>query len=121
LPNFLREALKAKEWEILGALGFNVSFPTTLLFLERLLYKNFQDDASDGFKEIKQYSVHILKMCLFHPPFLDIRPIILALSVLVYAIRSFFCRIAEQKCTSEKILHEISSQENTVVITQRRD
>ena len=49
---------------IVDVMKFNITFPTTYKFLNRILYKNFKYDSSQTLKKLKDYSIMILKMCL---------------------------------------------------------
>jgi len=67
---FGTEEIKAKEWEVLGTLDFNVNICTHLDYLDRLIFKNFHDDCGNILKTIKDTSIYILKMCVHDYRFL---------------------------------------------------
>eukprot|EP01015_Nassula_variabilis_P007475 TRINITY_DN1571_c0_g1_i10.p1 TRINITY_DN1571_c0_g1~~TRINITY_DN1571_c0_g1_i10.p1 ORF type:complete len:211 (+),score=26.30 TRINITY_DN1571_c0_g1_i10:66-698(+) len=81
---FTAEQIKEKEWEILGALNYNVAFPTAFQLFEKIMYKNFQQDNTDGYSEIKSSAIYLLKMLYLDVKFLNIQPYVIATSVLCY-------------------------------------
>ena len=110
-----REEIKVKEWELLTTLNFNVNIMTHLEYLDRLIYKNFQEDNNNTLKIIKDTSIYILKMCLHDYKFLNYKPKTLALAALLYCIKCYFYSLqADPK--KPVIPAEMASQENILVI-----
>jgi len=112
---FTAEDIKEKEWEILKALDYNVSFPTVLNYLERLIYKNFHEDSCNMLKNIKDAAIHILRMCLHDYNIINFPPLTLALAVLCYCIKCYFYSLTEENNKYGNPIN-LSEQENALVI-----
>lgn len=112
---FSAEDIKTVEWEILIALDYNVSFPTVLTYLERLIYKNFHEDSNNMLKNIKDAAIQILKMCMHDAPFMDYSPLTLALAVLCYCIKCYFFSLSEENSKNGNPI-DLKTQESCLVI-----
>eukprot|EP01015_Nassula_variabilis_P007478 TRINITY_DN1571_c0_g1_i6.p1 TRINITY_DN1571_c0_g1~~TRINITY_DN1571_c0_g1_i6.p1 ORF type:complete len:275 (+),score=22.91 TRINITY_DN1571_c0_g1_i6:66-890(+) len=112
---FTAEQIKEKEWEILGALNYNVAFPTAFQLFEKIMYKNFQQDNTDGYSEIKSSAIYLLKMLYLDVKFLNIQPYVIATSVLCYTIKTYFFGIIEQLSQNNRQRQVIAEQENILL------
>lgn len=90
---FPMDSIKEKETEILSVLKFNITFPTTLKLLNRILYKNFYANSSQTLYKVKENSFLILKMCLHDEKLCLFKPIVLAVGVVIYSLKSVFLEI----------------------------
>ena len=78
-----RLEIKAKEWEIMTALNFDISFPTYYNFFERFFWKSFNSDVNSNYiRSIEETGVYILRMILYSSSLMKFRPHILGLSLL---------------------------------------
>ena len=110
----IREDIKEKEWEILKAVDYNVSFPTVLNYLERLIYKNFHEDSCNMLQTIKDAAIHILKMCIHDYNITNFPPLTLALAVLCYCIKCYFYSLSEENNKFGNPI-DLTEQENALV------
>lgn len=87
------DQIKEKESEILSKklnlaiLDFNVTFPTTLKFLNRTIQKNFIKDTSFTLNQINANAKMVLKMCLYDDKMADIKPLHLAVAISIYSLK----------------------------------
>ena len=60
--------IKAKEWEIISTLNFDVCFPTSFTFFKRFFWKSFnwKDSNSQYAKSLEQTGCFILEMLLYN-------------------------------------------------------
>jgi len=82
------DSIKAKEWEILQTLNYNLSFDTCLTYLERIIYKNFAQNHDPQYADLEASTIKILEVCLHDNEFLEFEPNTLALAVVCYYIKS---------------------------------
>jgi hypothetical protein len=111
---FSAEDIKEKEWEILKAVDYNVSFPTVLSYLERLIYKNFHEDSCNMLQNIKDAAIHILRMCIHDYSIISFPPLTLALAVLCYCIKCYFYSLSEENSKFGNPI-DLTEQENALI------
>lgn len=87
---FTMEQIKEKESEILQVLKFNFTFPSTLKFLNRILFKNFYKNSSLTLKNIYETSLMVLKMTLYDDKMYIFQPFQLAVGIAIYSLKSIF-------------------------------
>ncbi|CAD8190890.1 unnamed protein product [Paramecium pentaurelia] len=81
--------IKAMEQSILETLNFEITFPTSLDYLQNILYQFFSSNDNPILKNIQNTSVYILKMCLHNYQMTSISQNTLASSAFIYSIKDF--------------------------------
>ena len=109
-----RLEIKAKEWEIMTALNFDISFPTYYNFFERFFWKSFNSDVNSNYiRSIEETGVYILRMILYSSSLMKFRPHILGLSVLILAVHTLFEELMNKNKSHKDVL---KIQEREIVI-----
>lgn len=111
---FYRLELKAKEWDIMTALNFDISFPTYYNFYQRFFWKSFNSEVNSSYiKSIEETGIYILRMVLYNANMMKFRPHILGLSVLILAVHTLFEELISKNKTHKEVL---KVQEKEIVI-----
>ncbi|CAK57925.1 unnamed protein product (macronuclear) [Paramecium tetraurelia] len=82
-------AIKAMEQSILETLNFEVTFPTSLDFLQNIFYQCFSLNDNPNLQDILDSSIYILKMCLYDYTMTSFNLYTLAASSLIFSIKDF--------------------------------
>ena len=97
--------IKAKEWDIMTALNFDISFPTYYSFYERFFWKSFNAEVNSNYmRSIEETGVHILRMVLYNANLMKYRPHILGLSVLFLAVHTLFEELINKNKVHKEVL-----------------
>ena len=69
-------------------MNYNLSFDTWLTYLERIIYKSFENNEDPQYADLEASTIKILETCLHDNEFLDFEPITLTLAIVCYYIKS---------------------------------
>jgi len=92
---FTGEEIKAKEWDILSTLNFNVNIHTQLDYLNRILFKNFHDDSHIEYLSIKENAIYMLKMTMYEYQMTSYKPKVVVMSVMCYLLKVYFLTLTQ--------------------------
>lgn len=91
LTLFLSVEVKAKEWEIMSSLNFDISFPTYYNFFQRFFWKSFNSNVNSNYiRSIEETGIYILRMVLYNSTLMKFRPNLIGMAVLLLAIHTLF-------------------------------
>ena len=97
--------VKAKEWDIMTALNFDISFPTYYNFYERFFWKSFNSDINSNYiRSIEETGVYILRMVLYSSNLMKYRPHIIGLAVLFLAVHTLFEELMNKNKAHKELL-----------------
>ena len=106
--------IKEKEFEILSNLNFKIDFSTSFKFLGRILYQIFQNLESSTVISIRKGAIIILKMILYDIEFNSYKPSVIAISALIFSIKTHFLEFKDNSSVEDFTSFE--EQENIIVI-----
>jgi hypothetical protein len=83
-----------RESEILMTLGFNLTFPTHIDYIDKILYDNFEQEVSDDERKVqmtdlRNTSIYILKMCMHEVNFMNYKLDLIATAIVIYSVQIF--------------------------------